>query len=40
MGAFDVIIIGMRAAGGTLARPPVPSGKRIVLTAGLRRGEP
>jgi choline dehydrogenase-like flavoprotein len=40
MGAFDVIIIGMRAAGGTLARPPVPSGKRVLLTAGLRWGEP
>jgi choline dehydrogenase-like flavoprotein len=37
MGTYDVITIGMGAAGGTPARPLSPSGKRA---AGLTWGEP
>ena len=41
MGTYDVITIGMGAAGGTLARPLSPSGKRALLAAGLTPwGEP
>ena len=36
MDAFDVVIIGTGAGGGTLARKLAPSGKKILL---LERGD-
>jgi choline dehydrogenase-like flavoprotein len=33
---YDVIIIGTGAGGGTLARTPAPSGKKVLL---LERGD-